>query len=90
MLPEIKQRTEAIDIEGTLVTIRSLTIYEVRRLKNHPDEDGADALAVSLATGATQEEAQAWLEAIPADAAVTLMAAVFRLSGLTDDARFRS
>lgn len=88
MLPEIKQRTETVPVAGELVTIRSLSVFEVRRLKDNPDPQAADALCISLATGASEEEAQAWLESIPADDAVGLMAAIFQLTGLTEDARF--
>lgn len=91
MLPEIKRPTELVDLgDGATVTIRALTIYEVRRLKNHPDENESDALAVQLSVGdCTLEEAQAWLESIPAPAAQALIEAILRLAGLLDAARFQ-
>lgn len=90
MLPEIKMPEETVEVAGELVTLRALTIYEVRRLKNHPSEDESDALAVHLSTGASMAEATAWLESVPASVAVEVMAAIFRVSGLTEGAQFPS
>lgn len=85
MLPAVPARTEEIDVSGTQVTVRSLTVSEVRRIQGC-DADAADALAVSLAVGCTVEEAGAWLATVPADVAFRVMSAVFRLSGLDEGA----
>ena len=67
--------------DGSSITVRALTYAEATR-EHAPGEHMPDWLAA--ATGATREEAAAWLAGAPFPDARALTSAVLRLSGLDD------
>lgn len=84
MLPSIPQPTETVRVGDTDVTVRGLSVTEVRKVHDAAGADEGDAMAIAFGTGCSVEEASAWLDSAPALAAQEVMAAILRLTGLLD------
>lgn len=82
-------RTATFQYAGETVECRSLTMDEVRKV-HAADGIASDALAISMSLDMTIEEASEWLAQAPAGDAVMVLAEVLKVSGLSEDARFRS
>jgi hypothetical protein len=88
-LPVVPMPTETVKVGDADVTVRGLTVSEVRKVHAAGETNG-DALAVSYGVGCTVDEAQAWLDSTPADVATAVMTAIMRLSGLLEGAASKS
>ena len=85
-LPKIPRQTDTVKLAGVAVTVRALNLTQVRVLREM-DPDASDAQAIAWGCDITIEEAQEWIADSDAGVAVTLMAAIMRLSGWDEDAR---
>lgn len=84
-LPELALPSSTVDIGGVQVVIRSLTRAEAYRAKELVgDEDAAETFLIACGTDSTVEEAKAWRDATAFDAVTPLVAAILKLSGITD------
>lgn len=79
--------SSTVHLSGGPVTVRGLTIGEVRACKKL-DPDPADHLAIMFATGVTLEEAKAWWDQALAGDLALLITEIFRVSGMDDGATF--
>lgn len=84
-LPSNPRPTESVTIGQVAIDIRGLHLFQVRDLAKM-DQDDSDATAIAWATGATPEEARAWIEESAGGDAIELLAAIMRLSGWDPDA----
>lgn len=78
-IPSNPLPTETVEIGAVAIEIRGLHLFQIRQL-GAMDADESDAQAIAWATGATIEEAKAWIESSPGGDAVALMAAIMRAS----------
>ena len=75
--------TGSVTIEGTDVPIRALSFTETKAMVSlNDDTDAADVLVLTAGTGATDDEARAWLAGTDAATVNDLLLAILRLSGL--------
>lgn len=84
----VHPEAETVKLSGGEVTVRALTLKEVRLIRNKP-EDQADVHAIAWATGESVEDTGEWFETALAGDLQRLIGVIFRLSGLSEDARFQ-
>lgn len=87
-LPFAPPETRTVQLSGGEVTVRGLTIGQVRKCRALKGDD-ADHLAITMATGTPREEVAAWFEQAPAGDFAKLIEAIWDASGLGEDARFQ-
>jgi hypothetical protein len=78
---------KTVSVQGKDITVRPLSLAQVRAVRK-ADEDHADVLAISWASGLSVDEAREIFESAPAGQTLALVAAIFEVSGLTEGAQF--
>jgi hypothetical protein len=90
-LPVGKLGTDTVTIDGTDISIRSLSWNEAMGLDAFQPDRRAEAPAyiIEKGTGATADEVQAFLDSHKLEEALKLVEAILTLSGLDDTFRAR-
>jgi len=81
-LPAVPLATGTVDVAGSPVAIRSLSRSAVIALSGFDDTTAAEAHIVSKGTGATEDEARAWLDSVDAKTGDALLTAIAIISGI--------
>lgn len=83
ILPLSPLATGTVDIGGQTVEFRSLSRAEALKLNGYRGrEDEAEVFIIASATGASEDEAQAWRESVDVATAGLLIDGILILSGL--------
>ena len=89
-LPVGKLGTDTVQINGSVIEIRSLSMTEALGLDAFSNRKAeAPAYLIEKATGVTTEEATAFLDSHGIDDGLKLVSAILELSGLDDTFRAR-
>jgi|GEM_PF-3880455 len=83
-LPVIPLATGEIDLAGQKVQYRAISAAAAFKI-DAASRATRGAVIIALALDISEDEAQAWLEATPMDAATELLTAIVELSGLEDE-----
>lgn len=87
-LPLRPQPTAVLSLPGGDVTIRALSLVESRKVRAEVLENVADAKAIAWSTACTYDEAMDFVINAPGGDTLELVRAIFRISGLLEEARF--
>lgn len=88
-LPRPALPSSTVDLDGTPVTIRSLSHGQALKLDEYKAPDlrsSAPAYVVACGLGITPAEAQEWLDAVTLELGQQLVDAIIHLSGLDEPA----
>lgn len=88
-LPKSTKRTERVQLSGGWVDVRGLTVDELDVVQKLPGRAG-NIRSISFATDEDHDGVRDWYNdtATSGSDVVKLLAAIGRLSGLTEDAKF--
>jgi hypothetical protein len=86
MLPKSKIPTKLVDFDGEKVTVKGLTRNQVKRMTDVANNapEACDAITISMSTGESEADVEAWLETASFNDSQKLIEAILELSGLGD------